>query len=309
MKNVNSRNLNIMEEVNVLKSVRHKSITRFKGFVQTRKFVYLIMEYVSGGELLERIQTGGHYSEKNAAQLIYNLLEAVSYLHGRGIVHRDLKPENILLTSATSDTDIKLTDFGVAKVVGDEGLQTFCGTPLYFAPEVLERKHTVAGAGRYGKAVDMWSIGVITYILLSGFPPFKGSDSDLQERTKIDFDHSPWPRISFAAKDFVSRLLCHKSSKRMDAEAAMDHPWIQMLSVPTQADADDRAGLAGVKAGPKASAPTSSAAEASTNPPASGKSMKRKIPNTTTTSDRSPSIRKKRRGALPALLKSKRKRV
>lgn len=234
--NVNNRNLNIMQEVQVLKSVRHKSITRFKGFVQTRKYIYLVMEYVGGGELLDRIQSKGCYSEKNAAQLLYNLLEAVSYLHGRGIVHRDLKPENILLTSTDSDTDIKLTDFGVAKVVGDEGLQTFCGTPLYFAPEVLERKHTVAGAGRYGKAVDMWSLGVISYILLCGFPPFHGSDSDLQERRKIDFDQKPWPSISFAAKDFVSRLLCHKSSKRMDAQQAMAHPWIQMLSVPSLPD-------------------------------------------------------------------------
>ena len=102
-----------------------------------------------------------------------NVLDAVRYLHSREIIHRDLKPENILLTSADDDCNVKLTDFGLAKRANQEGLKTFCGTPQYFAPEVLMRKTTVKGQGTYGRSADMWSIGVILFILLSGTFPFE----------------------------------------------------------------------------------------------------------------------------------------
>jgi calcium/calmodulin-dependent protein kinase I len=120
---------------------------------------------VEGGELFDRIVSKSYYNEKEARDVIHTLLTAVKYCHDRDIVHRDLKPENLLLASTTDDAGLKLADFGfAAKAVGNV-LRTQCGTPGYVAPEILMDKP-------HGKAVDMWSIGVICYIVLGGYPPF-----------------------------------------------------------------------------------------------------------------------------------------
>ena len=156
------------------------------------------MELVRGGDLFDSIVVKSKYSEVDARVVLVQLLSAVQYLHTNDIIHRDLKPENILLMTpgevshahpalglgvgnssgngntcnASDDVVIRITDFGLAKRATQEGLKTFCGTPQYFAPEVLKRRSSAAGAGRYGKAADMWSIGVILFILLSGTFPF-----------------------------------------------------------------------------------------------------------------------------------------
>jgi serine/threonine protein kinase len=109
--------------------------------------LFIVMELVAGGDLFDRVNLRQRYSDENARVVMSNILSAVSYLHANGIVHRDLKPENILLVSADSDTDVKITDFGLAKKANQEGLKTFCGTPQYFAPEVLKRRNTFFGAG------------------------------------------------------------------------------------------------------------------------------------------------------------------
>jgi serine/threonine protein kinase len=138
----------------------------------------------------------------------------------------DLKPENILLVSANSDVDVKLTDFGLAKAA-DEGLKTFCGTPQYFAPEVLRRRHTVAGRGRYGKQADMWSLGVILYVLLSGTPPFSADEMLVSEvSTNITFPAEHWEGISEEAKDLILRLLVTDPRQRLAVTAACEHAWI-----------------------------------------------------------------------------------
>eukprot|EP00939_MAST-03C_sp_MAST-3C-sp1_P002678 g2678.t1 len=224
----------LLREAEILKRVQHPNITAFKELFQTGKVIYIVMEYVGGGELLDHILERGHYEEWEAAVILRQILDAVKYLHDRGIVHRDLKPENILLTRrkggepASGDPlDLKITDFGLAKFLGNEGLRTYCGTPQYFAPEVLSRKSTVFGMGRYGKAVDMWSIGVILYVLLTGVPPF---DDDVLfdqiEGAAYDTTCDRWPLLSKRAKDLIARLLTRSPQARLTAEQALAHPFV-----------------------------------------------------------------------------------
>eukprot|EP00956_Cyclotella_meneghiniana_P045012 scaffold349550_cov70-Cyclotella_meneghiniana.AAC.1 len=165
----------IQAEAEILRSLNHPYIVKlYDVYVSPGQAIYLVMELVRGGDLFDRIVERGRYTEVRARRLMRRVLAAVYHLHEeRGIVHRDLKPENILVVNRRSDIDIKLTDFGVAKNMTAEGLKTFCGTPQYFAPEVLKRRNTVKGDGRYGKEIDCWSIGVILFILLSGSPPFE----------------------------------------------------------------------------------------------------------------------------------------
>jgi serine/threonine protein kinase len=145
-------------------------------------------------------------------------------------VHRDLKPENILLATRESDIDVKLTDFGLAKAINGDGLKTFCGTPQYFAPEVLQRRHTVRGAGRYGEPADMWSLGVILYVLLSGTPPFDpeaGMSTMVDEEgRRVSFPVEHWEGISTAAQDLVSQLLEDDPVQRLTVSQACQHSWI-----------------------------------------------------------------------------------
>jgi hypothetical protein len=157
----------IQAEAEILRSLDHPYVVKlFDVYVSPGKAIYLVMELIRGGDLFDRIVERERYTEVQARRLFRRILTAVHYLHEeRGIVHRDLKPENILVVDRQSDVNIKLTDFGVAKNMTSEGLKTFCGTPQYFAPEVLRRHNTVKGAGRYGKEIDCWSIGVI---LVSG---------------------------------------------------------------------------------------------------------------------------------------------
>eukprot|EP00640_Fibrocapsa_japonica_P006530 CAMPEP_0113951730 /NCGR_PEP_ID=MMETSP1339-20121228/87644_1 /TAXON_ID=94617 /ORGANISM="Fibrocapsa japonica" /LENGTH=183 /DNA_ID=CAMNT_0000960069 /DNA_START=81 /DNA_END=628 /DNA_ORIENTATION=- /assembly_acc=CAM_ASM_000762 len=141
-------------------------------------------------------------------------------------MHRDLKPENILMVSPDSDIDVKITDFGLAKQADQDGLKTFCGTPQYFAPEVLQRRGTVRGQGRYGKEADMWSLGVICYILLSGTMPFNDAELyDHIENANYTMEGQEWENVSDVAKHFVESLLAVKPKDRLTADRALKHPW------------------------------------------------------------------------------------
>jgi len=156
-------------EVTILKKVHHPNIIGLKDLVDTKEKLCLVMDLVNGGELFDKIVEKGQYTEKDASTIIRNIVSAIDYLHKNKIVHRDLKPENLLLKLG-NDNDVMLSDFGLSKIIGEESmgvLQTACGTPYYVAPEVL-------GAQGYDQSVDLWSIGVITYLLLCGFPPFYG---------------------------------------------------------------------------------------------------------------------------------------
>ena len=228
--------MEIEMEATILQKLQHPYIVKLMDVYMCPTAVYLVMELVQGGDLFDRIIKKGNYSEVDTRRVMRRLLAAVHYLHessGYGIVHRDLKPENILLTSDTCDIDVKLTDFGLAKQDGD--LKTFCGTPQYFAPEVLRRRNTVKGNGRYGKQADMWSLGVILYVLLTGSPPFEAGDNhphsllSSQSNTGSDGDQIQlyFPsHISLAAQDMVRQLLQHDPKKRASIISACAHEWI-----------------------------------------------------------------------------------
>jgi len=228
-RNQRSSPQSIEAEALILQSLNHPYIVPlFDFFINSGTAVYLVMELSQGGDLFDRIIQKGKYNEVESRRVMRRLLAALHYLHqDRGIVHRDLKPENILCASSTDDITVKLTDFDLAKSITDDGLKTFCGTPQYFAPEVLRRRHSIAGRGRYGKEADMWSLGVILYILLSGTPPFDTSDNiDAVAEANITFCSEEWRAVSDSAKDFVASLLEIDPTKRICVVNACSHRWI-----------------------------------------------------------------------------------
>ncbi|XP_074523192.1 calcium/calmodulin-dependent protein kinase type 1D-like [Halichoeres trimaculatus] len=214
---------NLENEINVLKRIKHDNVVGLEDFYESRTHYYLVMQLVSGGELFDRIIDKGVYTEKDASRVISQVLQAVSYLHQNSIVHRDLKPENLLYYNTDENAKIMISDFGLSKTVEQGVMSTACGTPGYVAPEVLAQRP-------YSKAVDCWSIGVITYILLCGYPPFfEENETRLYSkimRAEYAF-HSPfWDEISESAKDFIRNMMEKNPSKRFLTEQALRHPWI-----------------------------------------------------------------------------------
>ncbi|XP_026876355.1 calcium/calmodulin-dependent protein kinase type 1D [Electrophorus electricus] len=214
----------IENEIAVLRKIKHENIVALEDIYESSDHLYLIMQLVSGGELFDRIVEKGFYTEKDASTLIRQVLDAVNYLHSMGIVHRDLKPENLLYFNPQDGSKIMISDFGLSKMEGTGGvMSTACGTPGYVAPEVLAQKP-------YSKAVDCWSIGVIAYILLCGYPPFYDeNDSKLFEqilKADYEFDAPYWDDISDSAKDFISSLMEKDPAKRYSCEQALCHAWI-----------------------------------------------------------------------------------
>uniref|UniRef100_A0A8C9YCL9 Calcium/calmodulin dependent protein kinase I n=1 Tax=Sander lucioperca TaxID=283035 RepID=A0A8C9YCL9_SANLU len=215
---------NIENEIAVLHRIKHPNIVTLEDIFESTSHLYLVMQLVSGGELFDRIVEKGFYTERDASQLIHQILDAVKYLHDMGIVHRDLKPENLLYYSLDEDSKIMISDFGLSKIEGSGSvMSTACGTPGYVAPEVLAQKP-------YSKAVDCWSIGVISYILLCGYPPFYDeNDAKLFEqilKAEYEFDSPYWDDISDSAKDFICHLMEKDPLKRYTCEQALQHPWI-----------------------------------------------------------------------------------
>nr|NP_001027631.1 calmodulin-dependent protein kinase homologue [Ciona intestinalis]BAC57526.1 calmodulin-dependent protein kinase homologue [Ciona intestinalis] len=214
----------INNEISVLRSLKHCNIVELLEIYDNPSHLYLVMQLVSGGELFDRIVEKGSYTEKDASHLISQILDAIDYLHSKDIVHRDLKPENLLYHSTAEDSKIMISDFGLSKVeVEGQMLKTACGTPGYVAPEVLKQKP-------YGKEVDVWSIGVIAYILLCGYPPFYDeNDQKLFEqimKAEYEFDSPYWDDISQSAKTFISRLMHKNPHQRYTCKQALNDPWI-----------------------------------------------------------------------------------
>lgn len=210
-------------EIKVLRRLTHPNIVQLLETYEDKLKVYLVMELVTGGELFDRIVEKGSYTEKDASGLIRQVLEAVDYMHEQGVVHRDLKPENLLYYSPDEDSKIMISDFGLSKMEDSGIMATACGTPGYVAPEVLAQKP-------YGKAVDVWSIGVISYILLCGYPPFYDeNDANLFAQIlkgEFEFDSPYWDDISDSAKDFIHKLMCVNVEQRYTCKQALAHPWI-----------------------------------------------------------------------------------
>ncbi|XP_023422929.1 calcium/calmodulin-dependent protein kinase type 1G isoform X3 [Cavia porcellus] len=217
------RDSSLENEIAVLKKIKHENIVTLEDIYESTTHYYLVMQLVSGGELFDRILERGVYTEKDASVVIRQVLAAVKYLHENGIVHRDLKPENLLYLTPEENSKIMITDFGLSKMEQSGVMSTACGTPGYVAPEVLAQKP-------YSKAVDCWSIGVITYILLCGYPPFyEETESKLFEKIKegyYEFESPFWDDISESAKDFICHLLEKDPNERYTCEKALRHPWI-----------------------------------------------------------------------------------
>ncbi|PWA77575.1 calcium-dependent protein kinase 6 [Artemisia annua] len=202
----------------------HRNIVELKGAYEDRNSVNLVMELCAGGELFDRIIAKGHYSERAAAGLCRQMVTVVHNCHTMGVFHRDLKPENFLLLSTDEDSPLKATDFGLSVFFkpGDV-FKDLVGSAYYVAPEVLRR--------HYGAEADIWSAGVILYILLSGVPPFWGETEqsifDAVLRGNLDFVSDPWPSISSSAKDLVKKMLQSDPKARLTAVEVLNHPWMR----------------------------------------------------------------------------------
>ncbi|KAI9115605.1 hypothetical protein K1719_013274 [Acacia pycnantha] len=200
------------------------NIVEFKGAYEDSHSVHLVMELCAGGELFDRIIAKGHYSERAAASICRQIVNVVHICHFMGVMHRDLKPENFLLSSKDEKALLKATDFGLSVFI-EEGkvYRDIVGSAYYVAPEVLRR--------RYGKEIDIWSAGVILYILLSGVPPFWAETEkgifDAVLEGHIDFESQPWPNISDSAKDLVRKMLTQDPKKRITSAQVLEHPWIR----------------------------------------------------------------------------------
>eukprot|EP00299_Pterocystis_sp_00344_P001274 c11107_g1_i1.p1 GENE.c11107_g1_i1~~c11107_g1_i1.p1 ORF type:complete len:472 (+),score=93.80 c11107_g1_i1:39-1418(+) len=228
------------EEVSVQMSLDHPNIVKIKEVVKTAKFFVIVMELLTGKELFDRVVSREKYSEHDAKIVVVKLLGAVKYIHDNNVVHRDLKPENLIFDRPGDDAELKLTDFGFATLYDPKKkLTATCGTPEYVAPEILDEKP-------YGKSVDMWSCGVIIYILLCGFPPFYGdSENELFDRicsAKYKFLSPYWDKVSWEAKDLIRHLLELDTSKRFTADQALEHKWLQDIHIVSDAPAADLSG-------------------------------------------------------------------
>ena len=216
-------------EIEILRKADHPNIIKLYEVFESKRSFYLIMEECKGGEvfdrIIEHIQNKDMYSEKNAANIIRQMISAVEYCHNNGIAHRDLKPENLLYLNQGSEDNnpIKVIDFGLSQVISPQRkLKTKVGTAYYVSPEILQ--------GSYSEKCDIWSAGVILYILLSGDPPFNGpSDVEIYKKIaemKFDFPERKWANISDQAKDLIKHMIAPEKD-RYNARQVMEHPWMQ----------------------------------------------------------------------------------
>lgn len=220
----------IRREVELLRSVDHCGIMKMVDCFEDADYVHIVTERYTGGELFDEIVNNttecGCLDEVQAAKIIKSLLESVQYLHSKNIVHRDIKPENVLFESNEEGSSIKLIDFGLARTydkVKQGWMTNPVGTPYYMSPGVLTQK--------YDKSCDVWSIGIISYILLAGYPPFNGStDYEVQDsilNAQLVFERVVWGNLSTSCRHFVSMILNKDSKKRsITADEALHHPWI-----------------------------------------------------------------------------------
>ncbi|KAM9394409.1 serine/threonine-protein kinase Chk2 isoform 2-T3 [Pholidichthys leucotaenia] len=220
---------NAQTEIEILQRVNHPCLIRTEDFYQTEENFYIVLELMEGGELFQRVKSKQQLPESVAKLYFYQMLLAVQYLHSNGIIHRDLKPENILLSSQDDICLIKVTDFNQSRILEETVLlRTLCGTPSYLAPEVFTHACTTG----YGLSVDAWSLGVLLFVCLGGYPPFHESFgnqpvTDQIIRGQFTMVPSKWRTISDHAKDVVRKLLVVDPVKRMSIDEALQHPWLQ----------------------------------------------------------------------------------
>lgn len=214
----------LKDEIAVLNELKHQHIIRLYEVFEEPSYYYLVTEQMRGGELFDRIVSKSYYNEKEARDVCKILFESIGFCHSKSVAHRDLKPENLLLRAEDNDSDIKIADFGFAKkVLTPNSLTTQCGTPGYVAPEILE-------GVPYDTKSDMWSLGVIIYILLGGYPPFiEQNQRELFRKIRkgqYEFHEEYWGSVSDDAKNLISSLLTVDPAKRLSASEALNHKWM-----------------------------------------------------------------------------------
>jgi calcium-dependent protein kinase len=218
-------------EIDIMAKLDHPNIIKLYETFEDDQYLYIVMELCSGGDLFERTKAAAPFSEADAAIIIRQVLRCVNYLHERGICHRDLKLENFLFTSSAdvSKASLKMIDFGLATTCKDGGqMTTSVGTPMYVAPEVLTSPYT--------RSCDLWSCGVILYILLSGVPPFKGQNKKQTAAQvligEVRFQERYWKNVSQGAKDLICKLLTADPRQRYTAEQALNNVWLRRTVPP-----------------------------------------------------------------------------
>jgi calcium/calmodulin-dependent protein kinase I len=216
----------VLEEIKLLQLLHHPNIVAFKDWFESKDKFYIVTQMATGGELFDRIVTKGRFTEKDASKCVADIVDAVAYIHSRDIVHRDLKPENLLYVTEQESSDLVLADFGIAKSLSspEEKLRSMAGSFGYAAPEVL------TGRG-HGKPCDIWSLGVISYTVLSGYSPFRSETVEdfLQEVSDdylVVYHHKYWKEVSQDAKRFISSMLQVDPEKRPTAAQLLKDPWI-----------------------------------------------------------------------------------
>ena len=240
-KNMDKSDLELAKvEIDILKIGQHPNIIKLYDIYENESYIYIIMEYCSGGDLLSYFEYNEYeLPETKVCEIIHKLSMAIYYLHSYGIVHRDLKPENILMTDLSPQADIRLLDFGLSKIIGNEEKCTEpYGTLSFVAPEVLQGKP-------YDKSVDLWSIGIITFLLLCGYLPFddKHSEREIARQTiqdPVPFEEKIWKQYSPEAKTFVDGLLQKKPEKRYSIKEVLEHPWIKKMDKVPEKRKDDK---------------------------------------------------------------------
>lgn len=210
----------IKREISIMKIVRHPNIVRLHEVLSSRTKIYIVLEFITGGELYDQIVHQGKLSEKQSRRYFQQLIDAVDYCHSKGVYHRDLKPENLLLDSQGT---LKISDFGLSALPqqGEGLLHTTCGTPNYVAPEVLRHQ------GYDGSAADIWSCGVILYVIMAGYLPFDETDLPTlySKISTAAFAFPPW--FSLAAKSLISRILDPNPKTRIQIEGIKSDPWFR----------------------------------------------------------------------------------
>lgn len=218
----------IMNEIEMLKSLDHPNILKVFEFYNTKEGYYIITELCQGGELFQRIVDNGYFSEEHAAYIMYQLLASVFYCHNLNIIHRDLKPENILIESEENgNLNIKVIDFGTAKLFDkNKSEKKVIGSAYYIAPEVFQQK--------YNEKCDVWSCGVIMYILLSGKPPFYGEDDEIVKKISVgqyDIKSDIWTKISSSAIELIKKMLDMNPMSRISAQKALNDKWFKKFKI------------------------------------------------------------------------------
>jgi calcium/calmodulin-dependent protein kinase I len=216
-------------ELSTVGNMNHPNIVKLLDWFESREKYYIVFELAKGGELFKHLRERGPYPEHDAAKLVRVILDAVDYMHKHHVVHRDLKLENLLYKSTSKDAPLLIADFGIAHLIDspDQLMSAVCGTRGYTAPEILLHR-------QYDSKIDIWSVGVITYMLLCGHPPFVTDDQEAMLRMiqseQLRFHPRYWNHISQEAKDFVRALLRADPANRPTAEAALKLPWLMKFA-------------------------------------------------------------------------------